>query len=48
MVRWLMQINQLDTLYKSKGSRYSAEVIWGHWGQEVSFTKNAISTNYMV
>ena len=44
-----MYINQLDTLYKSYGSRNSAGVIWGHWGQEVSFTKNAISpTKYMV
>ena len=34
-----MHINQLETLYKSYGSRNSAGVIWGHWGQEVSFTK---------
>ena len=39
MVRRLMHNNQLETLYKSYGSSNSAGVIWGHWGQEVSFTK---------
>ena len=34
-------------LYKSYGSRNSPGVIWGHCGQKVIFTKNAISpTDY--
>ena len=49
MVMWLIYIDQLYTLYKSYGSRNSVEVIWGHWGQKVIFTKNAISpSHYMV
>ena len=44
-----MHIHQLDTLYKSYGSRNSPGVIWGHKGQKVIFTKNAISpTDYML
>ena len=39
----LMHIDQLDTLYKSYGSRNSPGVTWGHRGQKVIFTKNAIS-----
>ena len=45
----LMHIRQLDTLYKSYGSRNSAGVIWGHRGQKVIFTKNVVSPlDYMV
>ena len=45
----LMHTRQLDTLYKSYGSRNSAGVIWGHWGQKVIFTKNVVSPlDYMV
>ena len=45
----LMYIDQLDTLYKSYGSRNSPGVTWGHRGQKVNFTKNAISpSDYMV
>ena len=44
-----MHIRQLDTLYKSYGSRISAGVIWGHRGQKVIFTKNVVSPlDYMV
>ena len=35
----LMYIDQLDTLYKSYGSRNSPGVTWGHRGQKVNFTK---------
>ena len=34
-----MYIDQLYTLYRSYGSRNSVGVIWGHWVQEVIFTK---------
>ena len=43
MTMGLMYIDQLDTLYKSYGSRNSPGVTWGHRGQKVIFTKNAIS-----
>ena len=44
-----MHIKQLDTLYKSYGFKNSSEVIWGHRGQKVIFTKNVISpSHYMV
>ena len=39
----LVHIDQLDTLYKSHGSRNSPGVTWGHKGQKVIFIKNAIS-----
>ena len=42
IVMGLMHIRQLDTLYKSYGSRNSPGVIWGHRGQKVIFTKNAM------
>ena len=49
MAMWLMYIHKLDTLYKSYGSRNSVGVIWSHRGQNVIFTKNAISpSDYMV
>ena len=41
----LMHIDQLDTLYKSYGSRNSPGVTWGHRGLKVIFTKNAISSS---
>ena len=45
----LMHIDQQDTLYKSYGSRNSPGVTWGHRGQKVIFTKNAIShSDYVV
>ena len=43
MVMGLMHIYQLDTLYKSYGSRNLRGVIWGHRGQKVIFIKNAIT-----
>ena len=49
MVMRLMHIDQLDTLYKSYRIKNSSWVTWGHRGQKVIFTKNAISpTDYMV
>ena len=48
MVMRLMHIDQLDTLYKSYQVKNSSGVSWGHRGQKVIFTKNAISpTDYM-
>ena len=35
----LMNIDQLDTLYKSYGSRNSPGVNWGHRGQKVIFAQ---------
>ena len=49
LVMRLIHIDQLDTLYKSYGSRNSPGVTWGHRGQKVIFTKNAISpSDYMI
>ena len=42
MITWLMCMHQLDPRYKSYGSKNSPGVIWGHRGQKVIFTKNAI------
>ena len=39
MVMLLMHMDQLDTLYKSYGSKNSSGVILGHRGQMVIFTK---------
>ena len=41
-----MLIDQLDTLYKSYGSRNSLGVILGHRGQKVIFTKNVVYLKY--
>ena len=46
MVMLLMLINQLDTFYKSNGSKNSSGVICGHSGQEAIFTKNVITRQY--
>ena len=49
MAMGLMYIHKQDTFYKSYGSRNSLGVIWGHRGQKVIFTKNAIfPSDYMV
>ena len=49
MVVGLMHIHQLDTFYKSYGSRNSPGVIYGHRGQKFIFTKNAVSpSDYIV
>ena len=37
-----MHMHQLDPLYKSYQIKNSSGVIWGHWGQKVILTKNAI------
>ena len=48
MVMWLMHINQLDTFYKSYGSKNSYGVIWGHRSQKVISPKKLLTpTNYM-
>ena len=39
MATGFMYIDQLDTLYKSDGSKNSPGVTWGHRGQMVIFTK---------
>ena len=38
----LIHIDQLETLYLCHGVKCKSEVIWGHWGQKVKFTKNAV------
>ena len=38
----LMHVDQLETLYLCYGVKCQSGVIWGHWGQKVIFTKNAI------
>ena len=38
-----MYVIEIETLYKSYYFKNSSEVIWGHMGQKVIFTKNAIS-----
>ena len=43
MVMWFMHMHQLDTLYQSNGCENSSGVIWGHIGQKVIFTKNAVT-----
>ena len=47
MVTWLLHIDQLDTLYKSYGSKNSSGVIWGR-GQKLIFTNAVTPTDYMV
>ena len=49
MAMGLIHIDQLDILYQSYGLRNSPGVTWGHRGQKVIFTKNAISpSDYVV
>ena len=43
MITWLMYMYQLDHFYKSYHFKNSSGVIWGHRGQKVIFTKNAIA-----
>ena len=43
MAMGLIHIDQLDTLYQCHGLGNSPGVTWGHRGQKVIFTKNAIS-----
>ena len=39
----LIHVHQLETLYLRYGVKCKYGVIWGHWGQKVVFTKNAIT-----
>ena len=39
----LIHVHQLDTVYLCYGVKYQSGVIWGHWGQKVIFTINAIT-----
>ena len=43
MVTWLMYMHMPDPFYKSYYFKNSPGVIWGHSGQKVIFTKNAIT-----
>ena len=38
----LIHVDQLETLYLCYGVKCQFGVIWGHWGQNVKFTKNAV------
>ena len=38
----LIQVDQLETLYICYVIKCQSGVIWGHWGQKVIFTINAI------
>ena len=38
----LIHVDQLETLYLCYGVICQSGVIWGHWGQKVIFTINAI------
>ena len=39
----LIQVDQLETLCLCYDSKCQSGFIWGHWGQKVIFTKNAIT-----
>ena len=39
----LIQVDQFETLYLCHGVICQSGVIWGHWGQKVIFTINAIT-----
>ena len=38
----LIHVDLFETLYLCYGLKWQSGVIWGHWGQMVIFTKNAI------
>ena len=44
----LMHMYQLETLYLCYGVKCQSGVIWGHWGQNVIFTKNGITRPYYI
>ena len=48
MVMWFMHMHQLDTLYQSNGCENSSGVIWSHRGQNVIFTKNAVTRSLYI
>ena len=39
----LIHVDQLETLLCFYGVKCQSGVIWGHWGQKVICTKNAIT-----
>ena len=39
----LIHVDQHETLYLCYGVKCQSGVIWGHWGQQIIFTKNAIT-----
>ena len=39
----LIHVDQIETLYLCYGVKCQSGLIWGHWGQKVIFTKNAIN-----
>ena len=43
MTKKLIHVHRLETLYLCYGVKCQSGVIWGHWGQKVIFTKNAIT-----
>ena len=48
MTTRLIQVDQLETLYLCYGVKCQSRVNWGHWGQKVIFTKNAITRPYYI
>ena len=40
-------VDQLETLYLCYGVICQSGVIWGHWGQKVIFTINAINSSML-
>ena len=44
----LIRVHQLETLYLRYGVKCKYGVIWGHWGQKVIFTKNAITRLFLL
>ena len=44
----LIHLHQLRTIYLCYGVKCQSVVIWGHWGQKVIFTKNAITNPYYI
>ena len=48
MIIRLIHVYQLETIYLCYGVKCQSGVIWGHWGQKVVFTKNAITRPYYI
>ena len=42
MIIRLIHVHQLETLYICYGVKCQSGVMWGHWGQKVILTQNAI------
>ena len=43
MTMRLIHVDQLETFFLCYGVACQSGIIWGHWGQNVIFTKNALS-----